>query len=221
MKPKWKCTICDKILATKQNIEKHIEKLHPDSDKTQKLYMVVQMASDEDKSDKKQSKGKSAYSFFSGMKNIFSQKDLCKDLTLYPHANDKNLAVQTLKKDEYQNTEAVTVQDISKDDENIPKICEAVKSPPPPANLETHFEFFISELDTAFEESPPPTPSGEGVSREALPLVELQYLNLPPPIPGVVKFKPPFKTRGGCGCEKCNRKNCGNCYNCLNRSKSK
>ena len=63
-----------------------------------------------------------------------------------------------------------------------------MKSPPPPANLETHFEFFISELDTAFEESPPPTPSGEGVSREALPLVDLQYLNPPPPIPGVAKL---------------------------------
>ena len=53
MKSKWKCLTCDKILATKQNIEKHIEKLHPDRNRAQQQYTVVQVSSDENNPEKK------------------------------------------------------------------------------------------------------------------------------------------------------------------------
>ena len=33
MRSKWKCNLCGKVLASKQNIEKHIEKLHPSCEK--------------------------------------------------------------------------------------------------------------------------------------------------------------------------------------------
>ena len=228
MKSKWKCLTCNKILATKQNIEKHIEKLHPDCNRTQQQYTVVQVSSDENNPEKKQSKGKSAYAYFSGMKNIFSHKDLCKNLNLYSETSARSVEDQTLDDTAASNnpniedkkTEAGTVhsedQNPSKDDGTLPEVCGTMNSPPSPVNLETHYDLFISELDTAFEESPPPTP----ISEEP-PQIDLEDMTPPSSLPGSLKFKPPFKTRGGCGCEKCNRENCGNCYNCLNRSKTK
>ena len=228
MKSKWKCLTCDKILATKQNIEKHIEKLHPDRNRAQQQYTVVQVSSDENNPEKRENKGKSAYSYFSGMKNIFSHKDLCKNLNLYSETSDRSVEAQTLddatdsnnSNIENKKTETRAVhsedQNHSKDDEILPEVCGAMDSPPSPVNLETHYDIFISELDTAFEESPPPTPSSV-----APPQIDLEDMNPPSSPQGSLKFKPPFKTRGGCGCEKCNRENCGNCYNCLNRSKTK
>ena len=62
MKSKWKCKICQKVLSTKQNVEKHIDKLHPGCDKTKKQCVEV-ISNDEiiSSNPKKQNKSKSAY----------------------------------------------------------------------------------------------------------------------------------------------------------------
>ena len=91
MKQKWKCSICNKVLSSKQIVENHIIKLHPDSDKSVKQYIQVQVTSEEKQSKKpKKVKAKSAYASFSGLFNIFANKDLCKDFSLYPQANQKD-----------------------------------------------------------------------------------------------------------------------------------
>lgn len=91
MKQKWKCSICNKVLSSKQIVENHIIKLHPDSDKSVKQYIQVQVTSEEKQSKKpKKVKAKAAYASFSGLFNIFANKDLCKDFSLYPQANQKD-----------------------------------------------------------------------------------------------------------------------------------
>ena len=234
MKSNFKCRVCNKVLASKQNIVKHLAKLHPDSDKTQ--YSVVQVAREENESTKKQTKAKSAYSYFSGMKNIFSDRNLCKDISLYSHdSNNTSVPDPTenqdisnsseasknvfnnIKTGKEDNQEEMNIQE----DEFLPHPSsssnEVLMSPSPSVISETNSDFLITELDTAFDESPPPTPDNVSVSGEPH---SLEDMNPPPPSlgGGTPRFKPPFKTRGGCGCEKCRRDNCGNCYNCLNRS---
>ena len=105
MKSNFKCRVCNKVLASKQNIVKHLAKLHPDSDKTQ--YSVVQVAREENESTKKQTKAKSAYSYFSGMKNIFSDRNLCKDISLYSHdSNNTSVPDPTENQDISNSSEA-------------------------------------------------------------------------------------------------------------------
>ena len=213
MKSYWKCKICEKVLASKQNIEKHLVKLHPGSDQTQ--YTVVQVTHDEDKSAKKQTKPKSAYSFFSGMQNIFSHTDMCKDLTLYPP--NKGTANENIQ-------DKNNVQDDKAPSELSSSFCKDTNSPLPSMNSKTTSDgsdLFLGLLDTAFEESPPPTPDNSVVSTGPPDVIDQNDKKLPTKPTSSVRFKPPFKPRGGCGCENCNRDNCGKCFNCLNRSKLK
>ena len=96
MKTQWKCAQCKKVISSKQNIEKHIKKLHPDCDKTVKQYSVVHVTSEDiqTKKPKKAKEPKSAYSSFAGLQNIFAHKDLCKTFSLYPHCGKKDMDTQ-------------------------------------------------------------------------------------------------------------------------------
>lgn len=239
MKSKWKCKICQKVLSTKQNVEKHIDKLHPGCDKTKKQYSVEVISNDEiiSSNPKKQNKSKSAYSFFSGMNNIFTQKGLVRELTLYPPTGDTSLpdkamdentssAYPDLTMDTHETTEKTPNEDSTKEDESLPETSsnpyESVKSPLLSVNLETSSGILPTVLDTAFEDSPPPTPCAEVTDRASSVINQTEWNPATPaPATDTVRFRPSFKTRGGCGCDKCNRENCGTCYSCLNRSKTK
>ena len=96
MKTQWKCAQCNKVISSKQNIEKHVKKLHPDRDKTVKQYSVVHVTSEDiqTKKPKKEKEPKSAYSLFAGLQNIFAHKDLCKTFSLYPHCGKKDMDTQ-------------------------------------------------------------------------------------------------------------------------------
>ena len=239
MKSQWRCRICEKALSTKQNIEKHLEKLHPGYDRTQKQYTVEFMTRDEinTSNPKKQIKtSKSAYSFFSGMKNIFTQKGLCKDLTLYPQTSATSLPEQTLNDNSSSSYPGYTVETQldentvagiennpneknKKEDEALPEpstnLCESVQSSSLVVDPETTSGLLPTPLDTAFDESPPPTPGVEVINQADM------SPSLSPPVADTMRFRAPFKTRGGCGCDKCSRENCGVCFSCLNRSKTK
>ena len=238
MRSKWKCNLCGKVLASKQNIEKHIEKLHPSCEKIEKHYTVEYVECEESNTSKKQSKPKTAYSFFSGMNNIFLHKDMCKDLTLYSHSSapDTTSTVDMASREPDQDIELGTTEGEKGNtrDLDIPDttgeflpglsnfISESLKSPLPIDNLETGSDISLTHLDTGFDESPPLTPSAE-VLEETSTVIDIETGNPPSRHSGGdnINFKPPLKTRGGCGCEKCNKSNCGKCFNCLNRSKTK
>ena len=96
METQWKFAQCNKFIQSKQNIEKHIKKLHPDCDKTVKQYSVVHVTSEDiqTKKPKKAKEPKSAYSSFAGLQNIFAHKDLCKTFSLQPHCGKKDTNTQ-------------------------------------------------------------------------------------------------------------------------------
>ena len=90
MKVKWKCTVCNKQLSSKQNVQCHIRTYHSNEVTIAKPYCRVT-----DESSNHGLKGilgpknvvvkkKAAYNAFKGLKNIFADGSLCNTLNLWP-----------------------------------------------------------------------------------------------------------------------------------------
>ena len=146
------------------------------------------------------------------MQNIFSHTDLCKNLTLYPQ--NKETGNENIQ-------DKNNVQDDQTSSELSTSFYKDTKSPLPSRTTSDGSDLFLGLLDTAFEESPPPTPDYSVFSTGPPDVIDLNDRNLPTEPPRLVTFKPPFKSRGGCGCENCNRDNCGKCFHCLNPHSTK
>ena len=84
-KSKWKCKVCTQELSSKQKVENHIKSLHPDDCifGVKGLYSRVTASVNNNKLESKSSKP-AAYSSFSGLYSIFSDKDICRRFELYP-----------------------------------------------------------------------------------------------------------------------------------------
>ena len=71
IKTKWKCTVCTKILASKQSATKHVKAFHSQSDPKQTILAVKTSTSDSQSNPVKKVK-KKAYGHFSQLSNIFN-----------------------------------------------------------------------------------------------------------------------------------------------------
>ena len=170
-KSKWKCKVCAQMLSSKQKVEEHIRSLHPDSNlvNSTDMYVRVQVSKKPEKKDSRSSKP-AAYSSFSGLYSLFSDKDICRRFELYSSSKlSSNEIVFSDSSNDGVPTEQLADPQLS-DSNTIP---------------------MSMELKAA--ESTPSTSSA------------------------TLKFTPPFKVRGNCGCLGCLAVPCGKCHFCLNK----
>ena len=99
-KSKWKCSVCNILLASKQNIVKHVKRFHPDSDPSETISKVQISQQQEQnpivipKTKKAAKKKKKAYQHFSQLSNIFNNNDMIEQFSI--SKSKKNLACSSI-----------------------------------------------------------------------------------------------------------------------------
>lgn len=134
-----------------------------------------------------------AYSSFSGLYSLFSDKDLCCRFELYSSAksSDKDPASNESTSDKIESTKCDPLTNETTTNHLVP--LEATSDPGPAVLSEAHKNSGV--LNASLEEST---------------FTESMASNVP-------RFITPFKTRGNCGCIGCLTNPCGECYFCKNK----